>query len=79
MRSLVLVEKERIGRRGISRNWRWCRQQNRVARKPPMATDSLEPREQFTADTGEEKGFRRHGLLYLGNDGEEIDGWVLWR
>ncbi|WP_395321923.1 hypothetical protein [Variovorax sp. UC74_104] len=79
MRFLVLVEKERIGRRGISRNWRWCRQQNRVARKPPMATDGLEPWEEFTADTGEEKGLRRHGLLYLSNDVEEIDGWLLRR
>lgn len=77
--SVALVEKGRIGAEQSSRNWGWCRQQNRDARELPMATRSLQLWEQFAADTGEETGFKRHGLLYLSNDDEEIDRWAQWR
>jgi glycine/D-amino acid oxidase-like deaminating enzyme len=77
--SVVLVEKGRIGAEQSSRNWGWCRQQNRDARELPMATKSLELWERFTADTGEDTGFNRHGLLYLSNDDEEIGRWARWR
>jgi len=77
--SVALVEKGRIGAEQSSRNWGWCRQQNRDARELPMATRSLELWEQFTADTGEDTGFKRHGLLYLSNDDEEIARWARWR
>lgn len=77
--SVALVEKGRIGAEQSSRNWGWCRQQNRDARELPMATRSLELWEQFTQDTGEDTGFNRHGLLYLSNDDEEIGRWARWR
>ena len=38
---VALVEKGRIGAEQSSRNWGWCRQQNRDARELPMATASL--------------------------------------
>jgi glycine/D-amino acid oxidase-like deaminating enzyme len=76
--SVALVEKGRIGAEQSSRNWGWCRQQNRDARELPMATKSLALWEQFTADTGEDTGFNRHGLLYLSNDEAEIAGWARW-
>jgi glycine/D-amino acid oxidase-like deaminating enzyme len=77
--SVAVVEKGRIGAEQSSRNWGWCRQQNRDARELPMATRSLELWEQFTADTGEDAGFTRHGLLYLSDDDEEIGRWARWR
>jgi glycine/D-amino acid oxidase-like deaminating enzyme len=77
--SVVLVEKGRIGAEQSSRNWGWCRQQNRDARELPMATRSLQLWEQFAADSGEDTGFTRHGLLYLSNDDEEIGRWARWR
>jgi glycine/D-amino acid oxidase-like deaminating enzyme len=77
--SVALVEKGRIGAEQSSRNWGWCRQQNRDARELPMATRSLELWEQFAADTGEDTGFKRHGLLYLSNDEEQIAQWARWR
>lgn len=77
--SVVVVEKGRIGAEQSSRNWGWCRQQNRDARELPMATKSLELWEQFAADTGEDTGFTRHGLLYLSDDDEEIGRWARWR
>lgn len=77
--SVVVVEKGRIGAEQSSRNWGWCRQQNRDARELPMATRSLELWEQFAADTGEDTGFNRCGLFYLSNDEEEIARWARWR
>src|ERR1700741_4954894 len=77
--SVALVEKGRIGAEQSSRNWGWCRQQNRDARELPMATRSLELWEKFAADSGEDTGFKRCGLLYLSNDEAQIAGWAKWR
>ncbi|MCF3643328.1 FAD-binding oxidoreductase, partial [Rhizobium sp. TRM95111] len=71
---VVVVEKGRVGAEQSSRNWGWCRQQNRDARELPMATKSLDLWESFAAETGEDTGFRRCGLLYLSDDGEELAG-----
>ncbi|UCI10652.1 NAD(P)/FAD-dependent oxidoreductase [Mesorhizobium sp. B1-1-8] len=75
---VALVEKGRIGAEQSSRNWGWCRQQNRDARELPMATRSLDLLERFAAESGEDTGFRRCGLLYLSNDDAELAGWVRW-
>ncbi|HEY9027697.1 MAG TPA: FAD-binding oxidoreductase, partial [Burkholderiaceae bacterium] len=77
--SVALVEKGRIGAEQSSRNWGWCRQQNRDARELPMATRSLQLWEQFAADSGEDTGFSRCGLFYLSNDEAELDRWARWR
>ncbi|RUW28105.1 FAD-binding oxidoreductase, partial [Mesorhizobium sp. M1A.F.Ca.IN.020.06.1.1] len=76
---VALVEKGRIGAEQSSRNWGWCRQQNRDARELPMATRSLDLWECFAAESGQDTGFRRCGLLYLSNDEAELAGWARWR
>ncbi len=76
---VALIEKGRVGAEQSSRNWGWCRQQNRDARELPMATKSLDLWEEFAAETGEDTGFRRCGLLYLSNSEEELSGWARWR
>ena len=76
---VALVEKGWIGAEQSSRNWGWCRQQNRDARELPIATRSLELWERFAAESGEDTGFRRCGLLYLSNDEAEIAKWAAWR
>ena len=76
---VALIEKGRIGAEQSSRNWGWCRQQNRDARELPMATHSLDLWERFATETGEDTGFRRCGLLYLSNDEAELSGWARWR
>ncbi len=43
-----------------------------------MATKSLDLWEQFGADTGEQTGFTRCGLLYLSNDEKELAEWASW-
>jgi glycine/D-amino acid oxidase-like deaminating enzyme len=76
---VALLEKGLIGAEQSSRNWGWCRQQNRDARELPIATKSLDLWERFAAETGEDTGFRRCGLLYLSNDDAELEGWARWR
>ncbi|MBR0559796.1 NAD(P)/FAD-dependent oxidoreductase [Neokomagataea anthophila] len=75
---VVLLEKGSIGAEQSSRNWGWCRQQNRDARELPLSTRSLALWEEMTADIGESLGFRRCGLLYLTNNQAELDGWARW-
>ena len=75
---VALVEKGVVGGEQSSRNWGWCRQQNRDARELPISTKSLELWEQFSADSGEDTGFRRCGLFYVSNDDEELAGWARW-
>jgi glycine/D-amino acid oxidase-like deaminating enzyme len=77
--NVALLEKGRIGAEQSSRNWGWCRQQNRDERELPMATRSLELWEQFAAETGERTGFSRCGLLYLSDDDAELATWARWR
>ncbi|MDS7594700.1 FAD-binding oxidoreductase [Agrobacterium tumefaciens] len=76
---VALVEKGLIGAEQSSRNWGWCRQQNRDARELPMATESLTLWERFAAESGENTGFRRCGLLYLSDNEAELEGWARWR
>lgn len=76
--TVALLEKGRIGAEQSSRNWGWCRQQNRDERELPMASKSLDLWEQFTSESGEQTGFRRCGLLYLSNNDEELDAWNRW-
>jgi glycine/D-amino acid oxidase-like deaminating enzyme len=76
---VVLLEKGLIGAEQSSRNWGWCRQQNRDARELPIATKSLDLWGRFATDTGEDTGFRRTGLLYLSNNDAELAGWARWR
>ena len=77
--SVALVEKGRIGAEQSSRNWGWCRQQNRDERELAMATHSLDLWDQFAVESGEDTGFRRCGLLFLSNDEAELSGWAKWR
>jgi glycine/D-amino acid oxidase-like deaminating enzyme len=76
---VALVEKGLIGAEQSSRNWGWCRQQNRDARELPIATRSLDLWERFAAQSGENTGFTRCGLFYLSNDEAELQRWASWR
>src|SRR6185312_16612742 len=75
---VALLEKGRVGAEQSSRNWGWCRQQNRDARELPMASKSLDLWERFAAESGEDTGFHRCGLLYLSNDEAELTRWSNW-
>jgi glycine/D-amino acid oxidase-like deaminating enzyme len=76
---VALVEKGLIGAEQSSRNWGWCRQQNRDARELPIATKSLDLWDRFAVESGENTGFTRCGLFYLSNDDAELQRWAQWR
>ncbi|WP_186394875.1 FAD-binding oxidoreductase [Stappia sp. TSB10GB4] len=76
--TVVLLEKGAVGAEQSSRNWGWCRQQNRDARELPLSTRSLDLWEAMAADIGNSLGFSRCGLLYLSNDPVELEGWAKW-
>src|SRR5215470_6298338 len=76
---VALVEKGRIAAEQSSRNWGWCRQQNRDARELPIAMESLALWQGLAGEIGEDVGFERCGLLYLSDDEAEIETWARWR
>ena len=76
---VVLLEKGRIGAEQSSRNWGWCRQQNRDARELPVATRSLDLWQAMATEIGEDVGFRRCGLTYLSDDPAQLQTWADWR
>ena len=76
--TVTLVEKGRIGAEQSSRNWGWCRQMNRDKRELQLASRSLELWEEIQAETGENLGFSRCGLLYLSDNEAELEGWANW-
>ena len=75
---VVLLEKGSVGAEQSSRNWGWCRQQNRDARELPLSTRTLGLWEEMAADIGDSLGFSRCGLLYLSNSAQEIETWAKW-
>lgn len=74
---VALLEKGRVASEKPSRNWGWCRQQNRDARELPM-TKSVDLWEKAAYETGEDTGFRRCGLFYLSQDESELADWLKW-
>lgn len=76
--SVALLEKGVVGGEQSSRNWGWCRQQNRDPRELPLSMFSLRRWAELGPETGEELGFRRTGLVYATTRQSEIDTWAAW-
>jgi glycine/D-amino acid oxidase-like deaminating enzyme len=74
----VLLEKGLVGGEQSSRNWGWCRQQNRDERELPLIIYALRRWAGLREETGEELGFRRTGLVYATRNQAEIDAWDAW-
>ncbi|KOC91458.1 NAD(P)/FAD-dependent oxidoreductase [Winslowiella iniecta] len=76
--SVLLLEKGLIAGEQSSRNWGWCRQQNRDERELPLIIYAMRRWEELGRETGEELGFRRTGLVYATRNQSEIDAWDNW-
>ncbi len=76
--SVALLEKGRVGGEQSSRNWGWCRQQNRDPRELPLAMFGLRRWPELAEETGEDMGFRRSGIVYATTRQSEIDTWEAW-
>lgn len=76
--SVALVEKGHVGCEQSSRNWGWCRQQNRAREEIPLARESLRLWEEMQNDAGVDAGFRRTGILFLTKSKEELGNFEKW-
>ncbi|MDR3517495.1 MAG: FAD-binding oxidoreductase [Azospirillaceae bacterium] len=76
--AVVVVEKGAIAAEQSSRNWGWCRQQNRDPRELPLAQHALRLWGDLDATIGEDTGFRRTGLVYASNDPQDVATWENW-
>jgi glycine/D-amino acid oxidase-like deaminating enzyme len=76
--SVALVEKGHLAGEQSSRNWGWCRQQNRDLRELPLAQRALEMWGGLNQELGAETGFRRTGLVYVTTKQSDLDAWVRW-
>ncbi len=77
--SVALVEKGHVGCEQSSRNWGWCRQQNRDERELPLSGVALRLWGEFESKIGEDVGFRRCGLLYATDNPQQLAEWEAWR
>lgn len=77
--SVALVEKGLVGAEQSSRNWGWCRRQNRDERELPLSGVALRLWDEMTSEIGQDLGFRRCGLLYATDDPSQLQQWDDWR
>src|SRR5579875_3662870 len=77
-RSVALVAKGRVGAEQSSRNWGWCRTQNRDQRELPLQLVSMGLWDDLSAAVGADMGFRRTGLIYATKSEEELATWSAW-
>ncbi len=77
-RSVALLEKGVIAGEQSSRNWGWCRQQNRDVREIPLAMRALEMWGRLSAETDIDFGFRRTGLVYATTRASDLADWEQW-
>jgi glycine/D-amino acid oxidase-like deaminating enzyme len=77
-RSVALIEKGRIAAEQSSRNWGWCRTQNRDERELPLQLVSMELWDTLSATIGADMGFRRNGLIYATKSEAELATWSAW-
>lgn len=77
--SVALLEKGYVGCEQSSRNWGWCRQQNRDAREMPLSVLPMDLWDKLADEIGEDLGFRRSGLLYASDDDKQLAEWEKWQ
>ncbi len=70
--NVTLCEKGRVAGEQSSRNWGWVRQQGRDAAELPISMESNRLWQQLMKETGEDLGFRQHGVYYLAETPEEL-------
>ncbi len=76
--SVAIVEKGNICGEQSSRNWGWCRQQNRDLRELPLAKCSIDIWDTLSAELGVDVSFRRSGLIYVTKNPSDMADWEAW-
>jgi glycine/D-amino acid oxidase-like deaminating enzyme len=76
--SVALLEKGVICGEQSSRNWGWCRQQNRDLRELDLARHSVEIWDRLSTELGVDVSFRRSGLIYVTKSQSDMEDWGKW-
>ena len=76
--SVAVIEKGVVSGEQSSRNWGWCRAQNRDIRELPLAMWGLRRWEELSVETGRDLGFRRTGLVYATDRPADLAEWDRW-
>ena len=76
--SVALIEKGHVAGEQSSRNWGWCRQQNRDLRELPLAQRAVSMWSGLNKELGAETGFRPTGLLFVTEKQSDLDLWSSW-
>ena len=77
-RRVALLEKGVIAGEQSSRNWGWCRVQNRDEREIPVMLRSMELWDSLPKEAGIDVGFRRTGLIYATRNERDLEDWRRW-
>jgi glycine/D-amino acid oxidase-like deaminating enzyme len=76
--SVVLLEKGVVAAEQSSRNWGWCRQQNRDKGELPLIKHAMTLWDTLNPEVGADLSFRRTGLVYVTRDPAELATWEAW-
>ena len=76
--TVALIEKGRVAAEQSSRNWGWCRTQNRDLRELPLQLLSMQIWDNLSREVADDTGFRRSGLIYATKNQAELDTWAGW-
>lgn len=77
--SVALIEKGYVGCEQSSRNWGWCRQQNRDPREMPLSVLAMRLWDGLAGEIGQDPGFRRCGLVYASDNEKQLADWAKWQ
>lgn len=76
--AVALIEKGRVAAEQSSRNWGWCRTQNRDMRELPLQLLSMQLWDRLSSEIQADLGFRRTGLIYATKSEAELATWADW-
>jgi len=76
--AVTLCEKGTIGAEQSSRNWGFCRSQNRDPAEIPLMLESLRQWRGLDAELGEDTGFRQSGILYVAKTPQKMAAFERW-
>jgi glycine/D-amino acid oxidase-like deaminating enzyme len=75
---VVLCEKGRVAGEQSSRNWGWIRKQGRDPRELPASILALRLWEEIAAEIGEDIGWHKRGVTYLGETPDDLSHFETW-
>lgn len=74
----IVVEKGIIADEQSSRNWGWCRKQNRDEKEIPLIKYSLMRWAEISEEIGADISFRATGVTYVSDKESDIAKWEAW-